>query len=148
MFAFWMFIGVFISGFVLFLFGAEDIKRYLNINLVGNVFFVLFLIISLCVGLVVVQNIHYMQTIKQASNEVQDVSIHFCLLEQPLECSYLVNTLNNVEYNKLVGGEISKGYFKIPISVPNLVINNVLTYFIGGILCAWIFLCVKNVVIK
>jgi len=127
----------FFAGAIIYFLLKNDIEKYTSFNIKKNLLFPIFLIIILIIGCVTAQYIHLTESTNRYSNDQQNIQIYFCAIENSGDCSKIVNNINNTNYSLFTSGKMPILLAYIPTSIPDLILNSPLLYFLGGIFIVW-----------
>jgi hypothetical protein len=138
----------FISGAAIYFAGYGYAEEYLKINISKNIFFPVFLLLTVLIGLYVAQTIHLSENTGRVSNDQQNVGIYYCWIEDSAKCNEITSAINNAAYSDVQSGKIKQGDFYIPLSFSDLVKKNALSYFCSGMMSIWCIMFLYGVVRK
>jgi hypothetical protein len=132
-------IGGLIAGALIYLALYESVEEHMDINVNKNIFFAVFIIISLILGVYVTGMIQLGEVAGQNSGGQQKVGVYTCLTEAAGPCNDLINKMNNDAYTAFTASTNTAQYLNLYVgfSLVDNIIKNVFTYFCIGILFVW-----------
>lgn len=116
-----------------------DYNKYVLLILIVVLFFV---------SIFVATTIQYNERAKTNSTSIQKVDLHWCIFEDKQNCQNEVNMLNAANYNYYQQGKTSTVTLHIALSLIDNIYNNIVTYFVIGLLLSWTFVFGRDIIGK